>query len=1381
VAISEILFPIFISIQINKPRRTKIMNHMTINATDPNPALVAANVSPSTLTAQTNLAEDTIIGAAMDIKPGKATSAMFANPLNGGMEEMLYIDENQSLRWIRHSNGTASSPGAQVDAAWVNDTVATGYSSVVVAVHPTGVVWAFANTEFSGNIDMYQLVANAEASAGGVWVKFTGEGLAAALPSAYAYGNLSVQYLNDRPATPLVFFTATDGVQGVLACLAPQLPVVSNPRFWRAAQPAHVSAADINASCCLGKSEIDGSYYLYTLDDGQLTLTIANNTDVKRIPCGIPVYTSMLGICTTDNGPSCLVAGPGVGSSSAIYFFYPTLRDSAPTAEFSSVSMDQPLDDAAVWQDAETLLHVYGRGKNGGLYVIHQNAWLRTLGTWSGQPSKFTPVWDQHTRPADGVSLATSRALIANVASYNLDAFPDDTPNQHAMLSGVAPGEMCAFYKQNVAGTYWAKEQVRIVAEKLPAPYKVKRYQIVVTAKTGMGSPASGLKLSLTASAPTDLQVNGMFYRPGPNTPIHITTDSSGKAILRIMAEGLHQPSIHISAAGMAGNLSVNPTSGVQKFVSGVGGLPNHPDGFNAKFVEDAKNPDGSELFPGIDRKSKGQKKATQWPPTADDLVDFCKSAFAVQSDTSVTVDDPAKPGSKIDVLAFSLQMHDATRAGYEVHVSSAVVAAHHQRLAAFNYGDSTGDFFADLTQGIRSGLVEVKEVFVDVKNRIVKTLVTLADGLQALYEHALEFVHEAAQAVESVIVAVGAKIHEFINYLSWLFEFKDVWDTMTAMESGFKLALPFATRSMQEFQTSIDHFLDEQIANIDSTFEHLKASLTNQTFAPDQNAEQGANSDGAVKSNVGKEALGGGHAHWLSDHMSQAAKGANFHRPQKLLFKKMKSDDPLADLIKSIEESPGLDDLKKMVDDFGTLALSIFSVANPATVTSTPMIALLDICKDLVEALLKFVRSIVDGIFTVGFSVIDSLDDYFNTPVDVPLLSVLYEFVQREAGVSPQPLTFGRLGLLFIAFPTTIALKVITGEAPFPGGNLPNIYEKEPQVDSRARPAGSGTIEPPFWDIRFRISYAFAAVQLVSIEKELFSDWMATKTEKEIEEYEWLMRIHSRLWSGIDFFFWIALQCPAIWGVPAAWESGYNARAQTIWGNWLMGILANGIDIANAWKYGRMTGMTGDYIQQLLTIAGVTVEIIQFVLRFARYRVSPNNGTTSGIMILAGNMCDSLVGISCLMRLVNPENPATKNQVLAVKAGIDVLGPAAAAFITCVRYTMQKGPKIINPPDQLPNGAIGAAYGPVQFQVDGLSPPYKWSAVSAVQPPVSQIILPPGLTIDAKTGLLSGTPEKPGIYKFAIYVEDFFVGPSWAYQSNVYTVEISAAGAKRK
>src|SRR4051794_31735328 len=84
-----------------------------------------------------------------------------------------------------------------------------------------------------------------------------------------------------------------------------------------------------------------------------------------------------------------------------------------------------------------------------------------------------------------------------------------------------------------------------------------------------------------------------------------------------------------------------------------------------------------------------------------------------------------------------------------------------------------------------------------------------------------------------------------------------------------------------------------------------------------------------------------------------------------------------------------------------------------------------------------------------------------------------------------------------------------------------------------------------------------------------------------------------------------------------------------------------------------------------------------------------------------------------------------------------------------------------------LPDGLAGEAYE-VPLKATGGAPPYSWT----LDP---QSKLPPGLTL-SKSGLISGTPNMPGVFTFTIELRD--EGPPTGWVQLAFKVTIRAAFA---
>src|SRR6202044_3853598 len=125
---------------------------------------------------------------------------------------------------------------------------------------------------------------------------------------------------------------------------------------------------------------------------------------------------------------------------------------------------------------------------------------------------------------------------------------------------------------------------------------------------------------------------------------------------------------------------------------------------------------------------------------------------------------------------------------------------------------------------------------------------------------------------------------------------------------------------------------------------------------------------------------------------------------------------------------------------------------------------------------------------------------------------------------------------------------------------------------------------------------------------------------------------------------------------------------------------------------------------------------------------------TTLNLCSTAAPGCFTVTSATSLDISSMPAHTAATVQVSVVSLGISGTGA----------YLYNAGPALLFPAP--PGGEVGVAYSD-QLTVTGGTSPFTWS--------VSAGALPPGVTLDASTGLLSGTPTTAGSYSFTVKVTD--------------------------
>ena len=1256
---------------------------------------------------------------------------------------------------------------------WSNDAVADQAHGVVVAVRPDGQVDAFVLRPVLGrtdqvSADLYHLEVDDSVAGGRAWHWWASMGDPVPLEGSY----LALQYCNDRLRTPIVFTHVPS--QASLNWCVPLYPspVDGGTTGWQTVgQSMAYDLADVGAPVVAGVDSPDLAFdqepqvatvRIWTVVDGVLYLTTMHPRNGTRTRVRVSDLESswrLVSIWSHPLGAGVVVAHDTGGGQT--YLGYAVAGPGADNVVEGRTSLVSQIDDVAAWQDSDGLLHIYGRGQGDDLQVLHQTGW----NTDDTDPmfGVMVPVFEEHFD--DPVYMPTLRSLVGEVGSFAVDAYPDQMPSQFVHHQGAAAGEGCALYTQSVTTTYWAEERIRLVPEKLPKPYSVARYETTLTVKNAYGSVVPGCDLHLTADSPIDLEVAGRFYRTGMVAPITLTTDLRGKVTLRVMATGLYVPQMHITAPGMSQSVSLQQAADVHAFLGGTGTLPNHPDGFTADAVNNAKNPDDPDkpLFPNLKRDPQADG---DWPPSAADVVTWCQALFAAEAGSVLP---PAMLAGLFDgeeVRGFTLQTHDSDRPGFQVFTNQEGLEARRQALQAQGVTELE-DWLGDIWQGIRQGLTHVNEVFIDLVDAAVEVVVTLADGTKQFFQTAFDSIVSAAHAVEAVFVAIGAKIQEAIDWLKWVFDFKDVWGCKKALDGGIAYFGPALTQTLTLMKDFADGWFVQQEEQVRAAFESMKAGVGNRAIgsfaSPSLPDQKDAPASALVQDRVSDP-----HVSWFTEHLVRS--GATDGNPG-LPVPEGATMDPFDELIETLTNSPGWADLDIAANDLRDLVTNLFNFQDPQTFAAQELTAILDLFEHLVLALLELGDSVLDALVLFAEAMLKLVEGMLATTIESPLLEAVYEFVQLQAGVAPDQVvkpTIGGVATLLAAFPITILSKLIIGRPPFVDA-LPAIPADLGGLvsDTRDYPGGQ-VIEPPAWPSVMAWQVFQGLMMAVDGPFDVVVD--ASAYFDEDAEKPWFLDLsdtESRIFAGLHFICYGVGDCPWIWGntfpphphVDASWLPPLS---------WAGSAIVNFVDVGCTFKNGYLLAKFDEDKTGIGPFTLTGFGVARIIISALRYEYIGTQSSTD-VLNLWINVTSFESSASGFLRFLFKRNPAL-DVLMNVKVFVDLVCDLFAGIATTYQtlYTEINPPVVEYGGDKLPDATLDQDYA-FQFKISGGWSPYSWDDASTQ--------LPPGLTLDKASGVLSGRPTQAGTFTFRVQATDYS-GPSFTFLTNERTLVVKSLDA---
>lgn len=508
-------------------------------------------------------------------------------------------------------------------------------------------------------------------------------------------------------------------------------------------------------------------------------------------------------------------------------------------------------------------------------------------------------------------------------------------------------------------------------------------------------TPLPGLNASLTASQWTWATINGFLYQLGPDSPVSVKTDSMGNLTIITRTKTISTPIYQVNAAD-ADLGCVNPAD------NAIAGLSKIKGGSDLKSVQ---LPDNSSLLPA---------------GTPDDTADFAALCIAnltaaisqLPADGSAAT-DPGPPGSVPPDQVWggtmdgnSLSACSNSEVALEVLPSSLRAAMTGETYDAVGFVEGVA---GDVLRCVETGIAEVEALVCSIVQGVVRIAFKIAGEWVYII---LRAIGDVLEAINWVISMIGIAIEKVVEWLGFIFCWDDILTTQAVLNNMALQTLRMVEASVGNIKTTIDNAVEGITGDLPTLPDHPSLELTfDKVVAQAQPRTENAQAANDFFTN----SAGGNFINYQILH------GGALSAPS---AGRGSGDSSWTDLVQN-SLVPLLQDIDA---EFAELIDTLVKGIQDGTLTIPQVVGL--ITKTLAETAVEVLAALVDVLATVAEAILKELENILFSPVDIPLLSGLYKWATKGESMT----LAGGLALL-AAIPSTIAYKLIAGEAPFANG----------------------------------------------------------------------------------------------------------------------------------------------------------------------------------------------------------------------------------------------------------------------------------------------------------------------------------------------------------
>jgi hypothetical protein len=215
---------------------------------------------------------------------------------------------------------------------------------------------------------------------------------------------------------------------------------------------------------------------------------------------------------------------------------------------------------------------------------------------------------------------------------------------------------------------------------------------------------------------------------------------------------------------------------------------------------------------------------------------------------------------------------------------------------------------------------------------------------------------------------------------------------------------------------------------------------------------------------------------------------------------------------------------------------------------------------------------------------------------------------------------------------------------------------------------------------------------------------------------------------------------------------------------SWAGSAIVNLVDVGCSFKNGYLLARFDEDKTGVGPFTLTGFGVARIIISALRYKYVGSQSSTD-LLNLMINVTSFESSASGVLRFLFQRNPGLE-YLMNLKILLDLVCDLFAGITTTYQtmYSETNPPVIAFDGDALPPATVNEPYS-FQFTASGGWTPYTWDDAG--------VALPPGLSIDASTGELSGTPTQPGTYSLRVQLTDYS-GPSFTFLTDPRTLTVS-------